>query len=359
MSHQPERTEKNCLNCGITVAGRYCQACGQENIVAKQSAWGLVTHFVYDIFHFDGKFFGTLKRLLFRPGLVPREYVAGRRTTYLDPIRMYLFTSALFFLLFFSLKVSKDNIIKWDNDERSITKLERLDYASWLNQQAIQKPQDTVIKKQLTYLLDTTTRITISDPEKPTNDSSFLIRLNGKEYLMKVEGRKKESEIIIGGGLFSKTLKPKWQAYKKKFADDDRAMLTDLLSSFMHKFPYILFVSLPFFALILKLLYVRRKQFFYSDHAVFTLYHYIFTFILLLIYASVMEINKWLEWGLLSFLATILFLSGGLYLFIAMKRFYGQGWGKTLGKFLLLNILALIVIVLLMVVFVLLSIFQL
>ncbi|RYZ28031.1 MAG: DUF3667 domain-containing protein [Chitinophagaceae bacterium] len=77
VSHQPERKEKNCLNCGATVAGRYCQACGQENIVHKQSAWGLITHFVYDIFHFDGKFFDTLKRLLFKPGLVPKEYIAG------------------------------------------------------------------------------------------------------------------------------------------------------------------------------------------------------------------------------------------------------------------------------------------
>jgi hypothetical protein len=176
---------------------------------------------------------------------------------------------------------------------------------------------------------------------------------------MKVEGRKKESEIIVGGGLFSKTLKPKWQAYKKKFADDDRAMITDLISSFMHKFPYILFVSLPFFALILKLLYRRRKQFFYSDHAVFTMYHYIFTFILLLIYAVILEVNKWLEWGILSFLSTILFLSGGVYLLLSMKRFYAQGWWKTLGKFLLLNILALFVILLLMIAFVVLSIFQL
>ena len=359
MSHQPERTEKNCLNCGTTVAGRFCQKCGQENIVNKQSVWGLVTHFVYDIFHFDGKFFDTLKRLLFKPGLVPKEYIAGRRTTYLDPIRMYLFTSALFFLLLFSFKFSKENIINFDQDERSMTKLERLDYASSLRQQWLQRPGDTIIKKQLSYLLDTTALIKIDDKGKPTNDSSFLIQLNGQEYLMKVKGKRKETEIIVGGGLFGKTLKPKWQAYRRKFADDDRAMITDLLSTFAHKFPYLLFVSLPFFALILKLLYVRRKEFFYSDHAVFTLYHYIFTFILLLVYATVLEINKWLDWGIISFLATLLFLSGGVYLFISMKRFYGQGWAKTLGKFLLLNILALLAILLLMIVFVLLSVFQL
>lgn len=95
--------EKDCLNCGTEVLGPYCQACGQKNTVVHQTFWQLITHFVYDILHFDGKFFDTLKYLLFRPGFVPKEYVRGRRFSYLDPIRMYLFTSAVFFLLFFSL----------------------------------------------------------------------------------------------------------------------------------------------------------------------------------------------------------------------------------------------------------------
>ena len=103
MSHRPERKEKNCLNCGTTVIGRYCHVCGQENHPTSQSVWGFITHFVSDIFHFDGKFFSTLRQLLFRPGKIPREYVEGKRTRYLDPVKMYLFTSAFFFLIFFTV----------------------------------------------------------------------------------------------------------------------------------------------------------------------------------------------------------------------------------------------------------------
>ena len=97
MSHQPERKEKDCLNCGTIIAGRFCQVCGQENIVPHQPVGSLILHFIYDIFHFDGKFFETLKYLLFRPGYVPAQFIAGKRISYLDPIRMYLFTSAIFF----------------------------------------------------------------------------------------------------------------------------------------------------------------------------------------------------------------------------------------------------------------------
>lgn len=101
MSHPAQRKEKNCLNCGTTVIGRYCHHCGQENVEPKESVWQLLLHFFNDITHFDGKFFSTLKELLFKPGFLSTQYMIGRRATYLNPIRMYLFTSFIFFLLFF------------------------------------------------------------------------------------------------------------------------------------------------------------------------------------------------------------------------------------------------------------------
>ena len=110
MSHLPERKEKICLNCGAALHGRFCHYCGQENIEPKDSFWHLVTHFVYDIIHFDGKFFSTLKYLLFRPGFLSHEYLRGRRADYLHPIRMYVFTSAFFFLIFFSFYQKEEAI---------------------------------------------------------------------------------------------------------------------------------------------------------------------------------------------------------------------------------------------------------
>lgn len=107
MSHAKERKETDCLNCGAEVKGRFCHICGQENIETRETLWGLITHFVYDIVHFDGKFFSTLRHLLFRPGFVSLQYVQGRRASYIHPIRMYVFTSALFFIVFFSISQKK------------------------------------------------------------------------------------------------------------------------------------------------------------------------------------------------------------------------------------------------------------
>ncbi|HQS55851.1 MAG: hypothetical protein B7Y15_10780, partial [Bacteroidetes bacterium 24-39-8] len=120
MSHQKERQEKNCLNCYSEVHGRFCQVCGQENIETKESFWSLATHFVYDVTHFDGKFFSTLKYLLFRPGFLSQEYLRGRRTAYLHPIRMYVFTSAIFFLILFSFyQKASESIVKINGNQKT------------------------------------------------------------------------------------------------------------------------------------------------------------------------------------------------------------------------------------------------
>ena len=246
---------------------------------------------------------------------------------------MYLFTSAVFFLIFFSFGNS-DGFVKMNDNSRLMTKIERLEYSSLLHQKVKAGTNDSIVQKQLNFLLDTTIKITLSGAGKPDNDSSFLVRIKDHEYLMISEKiGTGQDDIDVGSGWFGTTLKTKWKTYRERFADDEKAMVSDLINSFVHKFPYILFVSLPFFALILKLLYIRRKHFFYSDHAVFTLYHYIFTFILLLFYFFLTALYDWLDWGILKFFAIIVILSGSVYFLIAMKKFYGQNGSRRYLNF--------------------------
>ena len=361
MSHQPERKEKDCLNCGTIVQGRYCQQCGQENILPHQNFWSLTKHFVYDVLHFDGKFFETLRQLLFKPGYVAKQYVKGKRVCYLDPIRMYLFTSAIFFLVFFAFNQIE---IKYDQDkgDMRLTRVQRFEYASLLNQQLNAGDADITLNKQLTYLLDTTYVIDLKvDSSKKVTDTTFPVKYKSREYLMVARkiGPNNENDEFEGESWIDRKMHEKWTAYKNKYGDDQKLFFTNLLDGFMHRLPYVLFLSLPFFALILKLLYIRRKNFFYSDHAVFTLYHYIFSFILLLIYFLIAELQEWTGFGVFNFIAALLLFSGGVHLLVAMKRFYGQTKLKTFGKFILLNIMGLFVISLLMLGLIIFSVFQL
>lgn len=355
MSHQPERSEKNCLNCGTEVAGRFCQQCGQENVAGHMPFFALVRHFVYDIFHFDGKFFETLKFLFFRPGFVPMQYVQGRRQSYLDPIRMYLFTSAVFFLVFFA--VSGIGHLGNITGQEELSKAERYDVAAKLNTQNAYLP-DTVLSP-LKVVLDTSyevvTNLKISGyvPE----DSIYPVRwkLGNQAYW----ARKKDDKPLLTSNAqwLEKSLASKWERYKQQYDGDTDAMISGFVDKLVHRFPYLLFLSLPFFAAILKLLYLRRKKFFYFDHAVFTLYHYIFSFILLLLIIVVDALEKRFGWHLLSTLELLLIISWFVHLFVAMRRFYGQGRGRTFLKFVLLNLLASLALLLLFLCFIFYSVF--
>jgi len=267
---------------------------------------------------------------------------------------MYLFTSATFFLALFSLphtdvlKISGGSIM---------TRNERLILSSRLYAQN-RNLDDSVLHKKMDYLLDTSYMIVLKDPNDSTaSDSSFLINYDGKNYLMEPR-HVTIKEINTGNSWIGRKFHEVRSKYEKKYGTDYVSMGRDISNKFIHKVPHILFVSLPFFALFLKLLYIRRKNYYYSDHAIFTLYHYIFTFIMLLLFFVINEINSHIDSWVLQILAILFFIIPGIYLFVAMKKFYQQGFGKTLLKYILLNVLAFLVLMILMLVFILLSIFQ-
>lgn len=88
-----------CANCNALLAGRYCSSCGQR---ADTRAYSL-GHFLGEatelLTHADSRVWATLWPLLARPGFLTREYFSGRRARYLQPFRLYLIMSVLFFVL--------------------------------------------------------------------------------------------------------------------------------------------------------------------------------------------------------------------------------------------------------------------
>jgi len=357
VSHQPERSEKNCLNCGTIVAGRFCQACGQENVVPKQSAGAFVQHFIFDLFHFDGKFFETLRQLLFKPGAVPLEFVSGRRVQFLDPVRMYLFTSAVFFLIFFSIsKIDLDGV----DFGGVLSKAERAELAMDLNAQKRLGNVDSFQLTVLDLLLDSTQQISLTKPKTGNEDSVIYYKKNFYSVVAEPDSDSIKSNIDSAeNGWVGRKILERKNEFNRKYADDPGEGIRKILESFVHRLPYVMFVSLPFFAFILKLLYLRRRQFFYSEHLVFTLYHYIFSFILLLLILWVIRLEQWSSWSVFDWLLFILFVYGGVYLYKGMRRFYGQSRAKTLWKFFLLNLLGFISLVILLLIFFVFTAFQL
>lgn len=88
-----------CANCGTTLTGNFCAACGQSAHVHR-SIGHIFEEFLHGIWHFDSKAWRTLPRLVFTPGRLTRDYVYGKRGGYIAPLALFLFSIFLMFFVF-------------------------------------------------------------------------------------------------------------------------------------------------------------------------------------------------------------------------------------------------------------------
>jgi hypothetical protein len=350
------------------VIGRYCHVCGQENTEPKETFWHMFTHFFYDITHFDGSFFVTLKDLLFKPGFLSREYMLGRRKKYLHPVRMYVFTSAVFFLVFFSMyHVSEKDIGVKDKDQKIEEGINTVKEKAFKD--AKTKEDSARITRGL-ELLDLNEKPqenkrdlgSEAKPPKPKKGGvNFTVSSDAVNYksVQEYDSLQKTLAPSARDAGITKMIKRKSIELNVKYEGDQKKMFAELINKFMHSFPYLLFVSLPLFAFYLKLLYIRRrKEFYFADHGVFLIHLYIFTFLFLLFYFGLSKLEEKTHVSEIEFLQLILVFVGLFYTLKAMKNFYRQRWGKTILKFILLNILCTFSIILLFAIFLAFSFYQ-
>lgn len=336
MSHSKIRTEKTCLNCGTETVVRYCPACGQENIEPKQTVWHLITHFFSDITHFDGKFFLTVKDLFAKPGFLSQEYMIGRRVSYLDPIRMYIFTSAFFFLIFFSIAdVKKLNI--GDDTRAEIQKDPEL--RALIAKAKTSRDSLNILNGYRAAAPYTNVKVD-SSQKKPVIHTKLAW---GYTSMAAYDSAQKGMPPAERDGWFRRKVEIRKMEMNRRYEKQGTDLFREILGSFIHEFPKALFISLPVFALILKLLYFRRKQFYYVDHGIFAVHLFIFSFLILLVFFGVSQIRTLLGWSWLGWVNAVVLIYPFFYFYKAMRRFYGQSRAKTVLKYFLLFFLSLII----------------
>jgi Protein of unknown function (DUF3667) len=347
LSHLPQRMEKNCLNCGTEVIDRYCHHCGQENLETKESFWHLITHFFYDFTHFDGKFFSTLKYLIIKPGFVSAEYMKGRRASYLHPIRMYIFTSAFFFIIFFW-------IYSIGNIDFSKAKISKKDSIAWLNTQemALKGADNHEDSMDIMEVISKVKAgIPIESVNRPFDDVKFSLDTLAFKSMAEYDSVQAALPPGERDNWLGSRIRRREIVITEKYGGKREEFWKDVLNNFLHQFPKLFFISLPIFAFILKLLYIRRKKFFYADHAIFTIHLYIFSYILFLVVLAFEKLDQAFPSSVWDWLAFILWLYWLYYTYRAMRNFYKQGRGKTIVKYFLLNFAAFLIIIILFISF--------
>ncbi|MBL7851371.1 MAG: DUF3667 domain-containing protein [Cyclobacteriaceae bacterium] len=304
-----QRHNEFCLNCGTRLQDTFCHHCGQKDLPRRQALGELWTNFISSFWSYEGKFFLTTKYLLTRPGFLAAEYNVGRRERYFHPARMYAFISFVFFLFFFSLPDDEVTELT-EEDKQELAQNERS-----VKESLARSGLDTVVMNGVDTVVQTReggVRYSLSEAEYKTVEA-----YDSAQALLP------ESER---DGWVERKFTIRGIELNKKYGADESRFGKDLLAAIKDNFSKMLFFLLPVFALVLKLLYVRRNLF-YSEHLVFSIYYYNFFYLA----GSVMM--------LIGLIPSLDWLSTGIgfwiyfYLLFAMKRMYGQGWGKTLVKF--------------------------
>ena len=124
------QTPEICANCGATLRGPYCSACGQAGHIHSDLR-ALLHDLAHGVFHFEGKFWRTLVLLAWQPGERTRRYIEGERTTFVSPIGLFLFSVFLMFAVTSNLAAAAVTLViapgaamsevyKWDETDGSV-----------------------------------------------------------------------------------------------------------------------------------------------------------------------------------------------------------------------------------------------
>jgi Protein of unknown function (DUF3667) len=234
-----------CRSCGTAVIGKFCHQCAEATHPHPPSASEFIHEFIGHYVALEGKLWRTLVLLVRRPGELTRQYLHGRRVPYLEPLRLYLTLSLVFFALAKTV--------------------------------GINLPQLTVANDEVG--LEYVKTVTVRAGEKTREATA-----TGKIVLTNDPGENQVTQGIAALTTALGSIKPAWRDNVAHFHSLPAAERSARLNhGFAANLPYMLIAALPLFALFLKLIYLRSGRR-YGEHLVFALHVNAFAFLL----ASVM-----------------------------------------------------------------------
>lgn len=333
MSHQnPLRYDKTCLNCNHVVAERFCPNCGQENIEHRKTFHQLFIHFFEDLTHYENAFWRTIKNLIFQPAALTREYLSGKRLSYLAPVRLYIFIS---FVTFFAFAIipdpsepNREQPIQIDKTGKKIIEQEKnADY-----QRRIEKVNRMLALGILNAQEADSVKREIALATQKKGTKSWLHF--GYKSVRQIDSLYQYEKGPNAMTPFEYRIVRKAQWVNEHNSGEEIGR--KFKESFVHNFPKVLFVYMPIFAFFLWL-FEDKKRWYYFDHGIFTLHYFSF---LLLVALILFLINRLLTalFGLANTegLISLIYMAGFLwmfyYFFPAHYRFYGQSKWVSLMK---------------------------
>lgn len=365
-----------CANCGTVLAGPYCCRCGQHVADYHRSVWRFLADFFDNTFCWDNKFLLTIVPLVKQPGFLTREFMAGRRARYVHPLRLFLFTSAVCLALI--------GFVNHHSHRKSVVRINasppgksrpglQIDVGGGKARPAgspagadEDDPGDEA-KPGPTTAVPTPTPTPGSPPAQGFSLAEQIAQAVRANAVHAKKGssagppgaatspaseaagedpldRRINRLVDHAGAVAERAVKAGEHATNDFDAADARKLVDSISQGIEQRLSWVGLALLPVFALFLRAVYWRADGYYFS-HLVFSLHYHAFLFLF------------WAGWtcaaaalsraplaGLWSFGLACCQLLPGWYLFIALRRLYGEGPRRTAAKVLLLGSMHLLTI---------------
>src|SRR6266446_3308714 len=329
----------HCENCGAQLQGHWCAKCGQPAIDYRRSFRHVIADLLNEFLNWDSKFFATIALLLVRPWKLTNQFLAGHRVRYVHPLRLYLLASILFFFAanYWAKsihlepgKLTSENRAEIEAawEKQNLTPEQRAKVERALNM-ANMSPEVAAImaakRKDTTPEEPATPQATPTSKETatPLVDSTPAFFQSGNpstpfEKWIETRAKEKIGEHGTNLQLFAKTL--------------------------ISNLPYMMLCCIPLFALVLKILYIRRLVF-YIDHLIYALHIHSFAYLAtILIILATIGLNRVAAGAFAGWIIALLWLTFAVQIFLSIRRVYRQRWFISIFKFLFGGLAYLIVL---------------
>ncbi|GAB5399185.1 MAG: hypothetical protein Aureis2KO_07700 [Aureisphaera sp.] len=361
-----------CLNCGtpLELSDVYCSYCGQLNTTKSLALKDFFGEFIGSIITYDSRFRYTLKDLLFKPGVITRNYVGGQRLKYANPFRFFLSVSIIYFLVqsiiasvtgqnsFINDSSNSGPNFELKKDENDNFKLipqtpDSISIDSILEAQGIPTaaiPLDSILAHNeigSTKKLDSLINDQINSKKEQDSLNTYeyiseesLDTLNRLNKIVKrfslyydfYDATKIEDPVRALDSLKHKnTSYNRWAYQKNEVFEQIKEHPAEFATYLFEKTPFFVFFFTPFYALFFWLIY-SKKKYTYMEHMIF-IFH-IFSFIFL---AMLIALLPDYLIGQEVFVAALFLLIGPFYFYKALRNFYKQNRFITIIKFIFLN----------------------
>jgi hypothetical protein len=331
----------HCENCGAPLSGPYCGQCGQPAIDYRRSFGHVLVDVLNEFLNWDSKFFATIALLIVKPWRLTNEFVAGHRVRYVHPLRLYLLASILFFFAVnYGAKGIRFDPTKFPDEKRAEVATaiadKRDEIEAELSKENLTPDQRQKMQKALDYLTKPTSSATTTPtPEESPSPTAAPGISPTAESGQQTYGPVGDRPFVVFDNAKSTTPFERWiEGRAKEKMGEHGTKMGLFISTLFSNLPYMMLCCIPLFALVLKVLYIRRRLF-YIDHLIYALHIHTFFYTgIMLIVLVTIGLNRFAPGALAGWLIALLWIAFVTQIFLSIRYVYRQGWFFSIFKFL-------------------------